>query len=152
MPILCGPVLPFHFSNQGANNPMKVAMLIFRTLMGLLFLFASIVVLLNLIPKPEMTGTVKTFNDGIDSVGYFVPMLKITELLCGLAFVTGFYVPLATVVIAPIIINIFMFHAFIDRTGLPVAIFLVLANIFIAYYYRDSYKGLLRAHPTQVSS
>ena len=115
--------------------------------MGLLFLFASTVVLLNLVPKPELTGTVKTFNDGLDSVGYFVPILKLTELLCGIAFVTGFYVPLATVVIAPIIVNIFMFHAFVDRTGLPVAIFLVLANIFVAYYYRDSYRELLRRAP-----
>lgn len=131
---------------------MKVVMIIVRTLMGLLFLVASIVVLFNLVPKPELTGTVKTFNDGLDAAGYFFPMLTITELLCGLAFVTGFYVPLATVVIAPIIVNIFMFHAFIDHSGLPVAIFLVLANIFIAYYYRDSYKGLLRAHPARVSS
>ena len=131
---------------------MKVAMLIVRTLMGLLFLFASIVDLFNLVPKPELTGTVKSFNEGLDSVGYFFPMLKITELLCGLAIVTGYYVPLATVVIAPIIVNIFMFHAFIDRTGLPVAIFLVLANIFVAYYYRDSYKDLLRAKPAPTLS
>ena len=124
---------------------MKIAMIIVRTLMGLLFLFASIAVLFNLIPKPELTGTVKAFNDGMESVGYFVPLLKITELLCGIAFVVGRYVPLATVVVAPIIVNIFFFHAFVDRTGLPVAIFLVLANSFVAYYYRASYAGLLTA-------
>jgi putative oxidoreductase len=124
---------------------MKIAMIIVRTLMGLLFLFASITVLFHLIPKPELTGVVKTFNDGLDSVGYFWPLLKITELCCGILFVVGRFVPLATVVIAPIIINIFMFHAFIDHTGLAVAIFLVLAEIFVAYYYRAAYSGLLRA-------
>ncbi len=124
---------------------MKIAMIIVRTLMGLLFLFASITFLFNLFPIPPMTGTVKTFNEGLMSVGYFFPLLKITELLCGLAFVVGRFVPLAAVVIAPIIVHIFMFHAFIDQTGLPVGIFLVLANIFIAYYYRDAYAGLLKA-------
>ena len=124
---------------------MKIAMIIVRTLMGLLFLFAAIVVLFNLVPKPELTGTVKTFNDGLESVGYFMPLLKVTELLCGLAFVAGRFVPLATVVIAPIIVNIFCFHAFVDPTGLPIAIFLVLANAFVAYHYRKSYEGLLRA-------
>jgi uncharacterized membrane protein YphA (DoxX/SURF4 family) len=124
---------------------MKIAMIIVRTLMGLVFLFASIVVLFKLVPKPELTGTVKVFNEGLDSVGYFMPLLKVTELLCGLAFVTGRYVPLATVLIAPIIVNIFCFHAFVDRTGLPLAIFLVLANAFIAYYHRRSYEGLLKA-------
>ncbi|HEV8591220.1 MAG TPA: DoxX family membrane protein [Pyrinomonadaceae bacterium] len=124
---------------------MKIAMIIVRTLMGLLFMFGAIVVLFNLVPKPELTGVTKTFNEGLDSVGYFWYLLKITELLCGLAFVTGRFVPLATVVIAPVIVNIFMFHAFIDRSGLPVAIFLVLANAFVAYYYRDAYAGLLKA-------
>ena len=123
---------------------MRIAMIIVRTLMGLVFLFASIVVLFKLVPKPELTGAVKVFNEGLDSVRYFMPLLKVTELLCGLAFVTGRYVPLATVVIAPIIVNIICFHAFVDRTGLPVAIFLVLANAFVAYYYRRSYDGLLK--------
>ncbi len=124
---------------------MKIAMIIVRTLMGLLFLFASITFLFNLFPIPPMTGTVKTFNEGLASVGYFFPLLKVTELVCGIAFVVGRFVPLATVVVAPIIVNIFFFHAFVDRTGLPVAIFLVLANSFVAYYYRASYAGLLTA-------
>jgi uncharacterized membrane protein YphA (DoxX/SURF4 family) len=124
---------------------MKIAMIIVRTLMGLLFLFASIVVLFNLVTPPPMTGVPKTFNDGLNSVGYFIPVLKVTELLCGLAFVSGYFVPLATVVIAPIIINILLYHMIIDQSGLPVAIFLVLANAFVAYYYRNAYAGLLKA-------
>ena len=124
---------------------MKIAMIIVRTLMGLLFLFASIVVLFNLVPKPELTGAVKTFNEGLDAAPYFMTVVKVTELLCGIAFVSGRFVPLAAVVISPIIVNIFLFHLFLDRTGLPVAIFLVLANIFLAYYYWNSYKPLLTA-------
>jgi uncharacterized membrane protein YphA (DoxX/SURF4 family) len=104
-------------------------------------------VLFNLIPKPEMTGPVKTFNDGLDAAFYFVPVLKITELLCGLAFLTGRFVPLATVVIAPVIVQIFLFHTFMDRTGLPVAIFLVCANSFLAYAYRKSYASLFVVKP-----
>ncbi len=124
---------------------MKIAMIVVRTLMGLLFLFASITYFFKLIPTPELSGVVKTFNEGLGSVGYFFPLLKVTELLCGIAFVSGRYVPLATVVIAPVIVNIAFFHSFIDHSGLPVAIFLVLANLFVAYYYRDSYAGLLRS-------
>ena len=124
---------------------MKIAMIIVRTLMGLLFLFASIVVLFNLVPKPDLTGAVKTFNEGLEAAPYFMTLLKVTELLCGLAFVTGRFVPLATVVIAPVIINIFLFHLFLDHTGLPVAIFLVAAEIFVAYYYRKAYMPLLSA-------
>lgn len=122
---------------------MKIAMIIVRTLMGLLFLFASVTFFLKLFPLPEMTGVPKSFNEGLASVGYFFPLLKITELLCGLAFVTGRFVPLATVIIAPVIINIALYHTLIDLSGFPVAVFLVLANIFVAYYYREAYAGLL---------
>jgi len=128
---------------------MKIAMIVVRTLMGLLFVFASISFFLmyyfKLFPMPPMEGTVKTFNDGLGSVGYFFPLLKVTELLCGIALLVGRYVPLALVVIAPVVVNIFMFHAFIDASGLPVAVFLVLAEIFLAYHYRDAFKPLLRS-------
>jgi uncharacterized membrane protein YphA (DoxX/SURF4 family) len=126
---------------------MKIAMIIVRSLMGLLLIMASVVVLFNLVPKPELTGPVKVFNEGMDAAPYFIPVLKVVELLCGIAFLIGRFVPLATVVIAPVIVQIFLFHLFLDRTGLPVAIFLVAANIFVAYYYRDSYAGLLTAKP-----
>jgi putative oxidoreductase len=124
---------------------MKVAIIIVRTLMGLLFLFASIVVLFNLVPQPEQTGNVKLFMDGMLATGYLLPLIKITELICGLAFVTGRYVALAAIVIAPIIINIFCFHLFVDRSGLAVATFLVFANLFVAYSNRDKYRPLFSA-------
>ena len=124
---------------------MKIAVTIVRTLMGLLLLFASITYLFDLFPQPELTGRVKTFMDGLLATGYFMTLLKVTELVCGLAFVSGCYVALATVVIAPIIVNIFMFHLLVDTSGLPVAIFLVFANSFVAYANWDKYRPLLSA-------
>jgi uncharacterized membrane protein YphA (DoxX/SURF4 family) len=124
---------------------MKIAVIIVRTLMGLLFLFASIVYFLNLFPQPELAGNTKTFMDGVNATRYLMPLIKITELLCGIAFVSGYFLPLATIAIAPIVVNIFLFHAFVDTQGLPVGIFLVLANIFLAYAYWDKFKPLLEA-------
>lgn len=124
---------------------MKIAVIIVRVLMGLLFLFASISVLFNLIQPPELTGKTKTFMDGVNASVYLMPLIKITELLCGIAFVSGFFVPLATVVIAPITLNILLYHIFVDTSGLPVAIFLVLANLFLAYANWDKFRPLLAA-------
>lgn len=121
---------------------MKITVLIVRTLMGLLFMFGGAAVLFNLMPQPELTGNVKVFMDGINATGYLLPLIKITELVCGIAFVSGRYVALAAVVAAPIIINIFLFHLFVDTSGMPVAIFLVLANALVAYAHRDKYRLL----------
>lgn len=125
-------------------NFLKIAVVVVRTLMGLLFVFASIVVLFNLIPQPEQTGAMKVFNEGIKASVYLMPTVKIIELTCGIAFVSGRFVPLATILISPIIVNIFLLHAFIGPENLPIAIFLVLANSFIAYDHRESYKSLFK--------
>jgi hypothetical protein len=47
------------------------------------------------------------------------------------------------VVLAPIVVNILMVHIFLDRTTLPVALFLVAAMIFLAYCYRKAFTPLL---------
>lgn len=124
---------------------MKIIAIILRTLMGLLFLFGSITFLFKLMPQPELTGNVKLFMDGVNATGYLMMLIKFTELVCGFAFVTGYFVPLASVVIAPIIINILLFHAYVDPSGLPVGIFLVLANSLVALSNWDKYRPLLRA-------
>ena len=122
---------------------MKIAVIIIRTLMGMHFLFASVTYFLNLIPQPELSGNVKVFMDGVVASNYLMPLIKITELLCGLAFVAGFFMPLASVIIAPVIVNIFLFSLFVDTSALPVAIFLVVANSFLAYSNWDKYKPIL---------
>lgn len=127
---------------------MKIAMIIVRTLMGLLFLFASttyFLMVMGVFPAPPMEGASKTFNEGLAASGYFFTLLKITEFICAILLLTGTFVPLALVILSPIIINIFMVHLFVDRSmpGPVISGFLVLANIFLAYCYRDAFKPLL---------
>ena len=124
---------------------MKIAVILVRSLMGLLFLFASITYLFKLITPPPPTGAMKVFSDGLEASRYLMPTVKVIELACGLAFLSGRFVPLATVLIAPIIINILLIHAFLGPEGLPIAIFLVLANGLLAYHHRDSFKPLFKA-------
>lgn len=122
---------------------MKIFTAIVRILMGLIFLASSIVVLFKLVPQPELEGGAKLFNQGMEASVYMMPMVKVIELICSIAFISGFYVPLASIVIFPITINIFLFHAFLAPEGMPVAIFLLLANIFLLYYHRKHYLPML---------
>lgn len=124
---------------------MRLITLILRLLMGALFIFASLAFFFKLVPQPELTGQSKAFMEGMVATGYLLPLVKITELVCGLAFLTGFFVPLAAVIISPVIINIFLYHTFVDVSGLPVAIFLVIANLLLALAHREKYKPLFKA-------
>ena len=124
------------------EKPMKIAAIVLRTLMGLLFIFASVTYLFKLITPPEQVGAMKVFNDGLNASVYLMPTVKVIELICGIAFVSGLYVPLASVIIAPIIVNILLVHIFLAPEGIPAAVFLVIANSFLAYVNRESYKAL----------
>jgi putative oxidoreductase len=124
---------------------MKIAVIIVRTLLGLLFLFASIAYFFMPFEPPPLEGNMKLFNEGLDASGYLFTLLKVTELACGLLLVIGRFVPLALVALAPIAINILMVHIFLDRTGLPIAVFVVLATAFLAYSYREAFRPLMTA-------
>jgi uncharacterized membrane protein YphA (DoxX/SURF4 family) len=127
------------------GKSLKITVIILRTLMGLLFLFASITYFLKVGPQPQLTGDMKTFNDGLMASHYLMPTVKIFELLCGLAFVSGRFASLAAVLIAPIIVNITLIAVCLAHEGIPVAIFLITANGLVAYYHRDRYAPLFQA-------
>jgi uncharacterized membrane protein YphA (DoxX/SURF4 family) len=126
---------------------MKIAMVIVRTLMGLLFVMSAVTYFLmvkGVIPMPEIPdGALKTFNEGLAASGYFMYLLKGTELVCGLLLLSGRFVPLAMVIISPIIINIVLTHLFLAPEAIGPGLFLMLGNIFLAYYYWDAFKPLL---------
>lgn len=122
---------------------MRIATIIVRILLGLMFLFASITYFFFMPTPPEIPpGPMKTFNDGLAASGYLMNLVKMLELICGLALVTGFFVPLANLVILPVSVNIFLVHAFIGPEQLPIAAGVLLANLFLIYAYRDRYAGV----------
>ena len=123
---------------------MKIAVVVVRSLLGLLFLFASVSYFFKLVPQPPLSGAMKTFNDGLLASVYLLPTAKVIELLCGLAFLSGRLVPLATVLITPVIVNILGIHLFLVPEGRLLAVALVLANGFLAYHHRDAYRPLFR--------
>jgi putative oxidoreductase len=84
----------------------------------------------------------KTFTEGLAASRYVMPVVKVIELLCGLAFLSGLFVPLATVVIFPIALNILFVHLLLAPEGLPIAMFLMLGNLFLAYACRNHYRPL----------
>ncbi|MCB1173910.1 MAG: DoxX family protein [Leptospiraceae bacterium] len=123
---------------------MKIAYIFVRTLLGLLLLFASLTYFI-IHPEPEHTGAMKLFTDGLKAAVYIMPIVKTIELFVGLAFVSGRYVSLATVVIAPIVVNIVGVHIFLEPTGLPIALGVLAATLFVAYYNRENYRSLFVA-------
>ena len=124
---------------------MKIAIIIIRTLIGLLFLFTSIGFFLNLMPEPVATGNFKAFQIGLVASSYLIPLAKGVELLCGLSFISGRYVTLANIAILPVTINILLINFFLTPENLPIALFVFLGNIFLIFSHWGNYKSLFVA-------
>ncbi len=124
---------------------MKIAYTITRLLFGLIYALAAIVALFNLAPQPELEGDVLRFMEGMMAAVYLFPLIKLVELITGIAFLCGRFVPLATVVIFPVSLNILLFHLFVEPDGLLLAIILFAANLFLAWCCRQHYTELLKA-------
>ncbi len=113
--------------------------------MGLVFFGSGIAFFVS--TPPPMEGPIATFFTGMMATGYFFYLLKVTEILCGLMLIAGLYVPLALVVLAPVILNIFLVHLFMMPDGLPMAVILGLIEIYLAFFskeYSPAIKQLFR--------
>ena len=122
---------------------MKKMPLIARLLLGLMFFVFGLNGFLNFLPAPPMPDKAGAFIGGLLASGYFFPFLKGTEVLCGLLLLVGAFVPLALIVLAPIVINIFLFHAFLAPSGLPVPIVIGVLLSYLAFF-SDPYSAIVK--------
>jgi putative oxidoreductase len=123
-----------------------MATTIVRIIMGLLLMFSSLAYFFKFMPEqPEMSETAKLFMTGLFAAGYMMPLIKVIELACAVAFLFNRFVPLATVIIFPITVNILLFHAFMAPHDMIIPILLVLANLWLAIVYRENYASLVAA-------
>lgn len=116
-----------------------------RILLGLIFVGSGIAFFLT--TPPPMEGPIADFFKGMAATRYFFFLLKGTEITCGLLLISGMFVPLALVVLAPIILNIFLVHAFMMPDGLPMAIVLGILETYLAFFspqYSPMIKQLFR--------
>lgn len=116
-----------------------------RYLLGLIFFVFGAAGLFNLIPPPpDMPEKLQTFMTGMMATGYFFPLLKLTETICGLLLLIGFMPALALVILAPISLNILLVHLFLtpglENLALPLVI--VALHVTTAKGYWSLYQPL----------
>ncbi len=115
-----------------------------RILMGLIFFVMGLNGFLNFLPQPStMPEGVVTFSGALMKTGYVFPLVMGTQVIVGVLLLSNLFVPLALVLIAPIIVNVFAFHAFLwPSTGAPAVVVLAL-EVYLAWVYRRVYRPML---------
>jgi uncharacterized membrane protein YphA (DoxX/SURF4 family) len=116
-----------------------------RILMGLLFLVTGLNGFLNFLPQPTtpMPEKAMAFAGAMMKTGYFFPLVMGTQLVVGLLLLSNRFVPLALVLIAPVVVNIIAFHVFLAPAGLGLAGVVLALELYLAWTYRRAYRSVL---------
>ena len=115
-----------------------------RLFLGLVFTVFGLNFFLHFLPTPASPPRAAAFAGALFASGYLFPLLKATEVVAGLLLLSGFFVPLALAVLAPVVINIVGFHLFLEPSGLPVPLAVLAAEIFLAWSYRAAFAPMLQ--------
>ena len=124
---------------------MKIVAMIARYLLGLSFVVFGLNAFLQFMPPPELSEKGGLFMGLMFESGYF-QFVAIIKILGGLLLLLGRFVPLGLTLLGPILVNILLFHGFLDPAGMGMAIFIIVMQLFLAWTYRDSFSGVLQAN------
>jgi len=116
-----------------------------RYALGAIFFVFGLNGFLQFLPAPPMPEAAGRFAMALFGTGYMFPLIKATEIVAGLLLLSGRFVPLALALLAPVVVNIVAFHAFLAPAGLAVPILVLAAELYLAWSYRDAFAPMLRS-------
>ena len=123
---------------------MKIATIIARVLLGLVFVVFGSNIFLHFIPMPPLPpGPLGDFTKAL-FVSHYLHFVAVFQIVGGLLLLIGRFVPLGLVLLAPVIVNIDLVHVLMDPSGLPMAVVISLLELFLIWRYRDAFAPILR--------
>lgn len=130
---------------------MKYAVLIVRVLLGLAFVFFGSNIILHFMPMQAPAGNAGLFMQAVGTTGY-MKVIGLLQIVGGVLLLVGRFVPLGLTLLTPIVVNILLFHLFLEPSGIPIAILTVVLDGFLLFVYRASFLGLFAADPLATRS
>jgi putative oxidoreductase len=121
---------------------MKIATSIARILLGLLFLVFGLNGFLHFIPMAAPAGLAGQYMGALFLSHYLVAVFLL-EIIGGALLLANRFVPLALVLLGPVLVNILLFHALMAPEGLPIALFATVLWGLLFYAVRRAFTGVL---------
>ena len=122
---------------------MKTLVIIIRTLLGLVFVVFGLNAFLQFIPAPPPKGLAGDFTKALFVSHYFY-VVAILQIVGGALLLLGRWVPLGLTLLGPVIVNILLFHIFLEPSGLLIAVVVSALALILLWAHRQAFAGLLR--------
>ena len=123
---------------------MKTASTIARYLSGGIFLVFGLNGFLHFIPLPPPSGVAGQFMGAL-FVSHYLTLIFAIQVIGGVLLLANRYVPLALVILAPVIVNILSFHALMAPSGLPLTLFVTVLWALVFVHVRTAFAALFQA-------
>ncbi len=120
---------------------MKIAVLIARILLGLMFLIFGLNGFHDFLHMPMPSGPAGQYL-GLLFVSHYLTVVYLIEAAGGLLLLTGQFIPLALVLLGPVIFNILLFHAFLLPAGFPPALLATVLWFIVFFGHRPAFAGI----------
>jgi len=126
---------------------MKIPILIARILLGLIFFVFGLNSILHFMPTPPMPPSDATTFATILMTSRYMTFVGLLDVIAGLLLLVGRFVPLALVILGPILVNILLFHFLLMHGGAAIGLVATVLELFLIWAYRLSFRGLFDAAP-----
>ena len=123
---------------------MKIASVIARFLLGLIFLVFGLNGFFHFLPmSPPPSGTAAQFFGALFVSNYLVAIFLL-QIVSAILLLLNRYIPLALTLLAPIIANILLIHILMVPSGMPLAIVVTVLWSVVFLSVRSAFSGLLQ--------
>ncbi len=128
---------------------MRYVTLVARLLFGLAFTVFGLNAVMMVFGKAfmvapkEMPEAAASVFQALTNTRYMMPLIGGTQLVSGLMVLTGVFTPLGLTLLAPVIVNIVLYHHYVDPSGLGIAYLVLALELFLAYAYGPAFRGIL---------
>jgi hypothetical protein len=126
------------------ENSMKIVSIIARCLMGLIFLVFGLNGFLHFIPNMPMPPMAAQFAGALIASHFFIAV-SVVQIASGLLFLINRYVPLALILIGPIIVSILLFHILMNPSGIVPGAIVAICWLIVFYRARANFSGVFQA-------
>ena len=126
---------------------MKLAVTIARYLLGLLFTIFGLNGFFHFIPQPPPSSALAMQFLTVMSESHYMVLVFLIQLIGGVLLLVGRYVPLALTLLAPVIVNILVYHTTMDPGGIGAGVLAAILWILVFLGVRSNFHGLLEARP-----
>src|SRR5204863_3242632 len=133
------------FAASGApSRAMKIATIIARILLGLIFVFFGSNAFLHFLPMPPLPqGLAGLYLKAFLESGY-VYVIGGMQVIAGLLLLIGRFVPLVLIILAAILFSIWAFHILMAYEGFTPALVVTVLELFLIWSYCEGFAGILR--------